>query len=299
MLIVLLVGIVVLLLLLKKEGFVDSIRGRYIILTRPQAGWFNLAEIQVFSERGGKNIITPSTDVSMPDSHPSYPPSRFVDGDQNSIFHNANAITGGPLTVDLGASVPIFKIVVINRSDCCKERASGTVLTIQNENRQVIYTADPVTDKSGNATYTELGGNMDTQYKYYHTFTYFPPEKTMLGDFVDLSMSGPQGPQGPQGPAGIDGKMGPAGPAGQAGSAGPQGQAGSAGPQGQAGIDGKMGPAGPQGPAGVDGQMGQRGLMGQMGPMYSSLVPEGEDSEVLTNIQRKIRKYLTDRNITI
>lgn len=203
------------------EGFFNTptISGRYITLQRPQRGWFNLADIQVFSKSGGKNIITPSTVVTMPNTHANAPTSNFVDGNPDTITHNAVDSAGGPLTVDLGSVVPIFKIVVTNRKDCCRERAVGTILTIQNQNNATIYTSDPITDKSGNNTYTELGGNNDTKQKYYHTFTYFPPSTTVLGDFVDLTMSGPAGPQGPAGP------IGPAGPAGPAGIQGPPGPA--------------------------------------------------------------------------
>jgi hypothetical protein len=180
----------------QSEGFFNAptISGRYITLQRPQAGWFNLADIQVFSKSGGKNIITPSTVVTMPDPHSTAPLSHFVDGKPDTIIHNASGGTGGPLTVDLGSVVPIFKIVVTNRKDCCRERAVGTILTIQNQSKATIYTSDPITDKSGNNTYTELGGNNDTKQKYYYTFTYFPPNTTVLGDFVDLTMSGPAAP---------------------------------------------------------------------------------------------------------
>lgn len=207
------------------EGFFNTptISGRYITLQRPQRGWLNLADIQVFSKSGGSNIITPSTVVTMPNTHANAPTSNFVDGNPDTITHNAVESAGGPLTVDLGSVVPIFKIIVTNRKDCCRERAVGTILTIQNQSNATIYTSDPITDKSGNNTYTELGGNNDTKQKYYHTFTYFPPSTTVLGDFVDLTMSGPAGAQGPAGP------IGPAGPAGAQGPAGPIGPAGSAG----------------------------------------------------------------------
>ena len=152
----------------QSEGFFNAptISGRYITLQRPQVGWFNLADIQVFSKSGGKNIITPSTVVTMPNTHANAPTSNFVDGNPDTITHNAVDSAGGPLTVDLGSVVPIFKIIVTNRKDCCRERAVGTILTIQNQSNATIYTSDPITDKSGNNTYTELGGNNDTKQKY-------------------------------------------------------------------------------------------------------------------------------------
>ena len=180
----------------QSEGFFNAptISGRYITLQRPQVGWFNLADIQVFSKSGGKNIITPSTVVTMPGIHPTAPTSNFVDGNPDTITHNNVVSAGGPLTVDLGSVVPIFKIIVTNRKDCCRERAVGTILTIQNQSKATIYTSDPMTDKSGNNTFVEGDGNNDTKHKYYYTFTYFPPNTTVLGDFVDITTSGAAGP---------------------------------------------------------------------------------------------------------
>ena len=225
----LLIGIIVILLISRTEGFMNPspISGRYITLERQQVGWINLADIQVFSEKGGRNIITPSTVVTMSNVHAGAPASNFVDGNPTTITHNKVASAGGPLTVDLGSDVPIFKIIVTNRKDCCRERAVGTILTIKNQSNATIYTSDPITDKSGNNTYTELNGNNDTKQKYYYTFTYFPPNTTVLGDFVDLTMSGPAGPAGSAGARGLDGARGPKGDAGPKGVRGPAGTAGS------------------------------------------------------------------------
>jgi hypothetical protein len=255
----LLITALVILLLSRTEGFIDppTISGRYITLQRPQRGWFNLADIQVFSKNGGNNIITPSTVVTMSGTHANAPTSNFVDGNPDTITHNAVDSSGGPLIVDLGSVVPIFKIIVTNRKDCCRERAVGTILTIQNQSNATIYTSDPITDKSGNNTYTELGGNNDTKQRYYYTFTYFPPNTTVLGDFVDLTMSGPAGPagaQGPAGPAGAQGLVGPAGAQGPVGPVGPAGAQGLVGPAGDQGPAGPVGPAGAQGPAGITNQ---------------------------------------------
>ncbi len=314
-LLLLFIGILVILLLSRTEGFIDppTISGRYITLQRPQRGWFNLADIQVFSKSGGNNIITPSTIVTMSGTHPNAPTSNFVDGNPDTITHNNVESVGGPLIVDLGSVVPIFKIIVTNRKDCCRERAVGTILTIQNQSNTTIYTSDPITDKSGNNTYTELGGNNDTKQRYYYTFTYFPPNKTVLGDFVDLTMSGPAGAQGPAGPAGPAGAQGPAGPAGPAGPVGPvgpvgpagaQGLVGPVGPVGPAGAQGLVGPAGPAGPVGPAGPPGPEGKMGPMGPQgkmseMGSVITEPDEDQrflMLSNIQQKIKKYFKDRN---
>ena len=278
----------VILLLSRTEGYIDAptISGRYITLQRPQKGWFNLADIQVFSKSGGNNIITPSTVVTMSGTHPNAPVSNFIDGNPDTITHNAAESVGGPLVVDLGSMVPIFKIIVTNRKDCCRERAVGTILTIQNQSNATIYTSDPMTDKSGNNTYTELGGNNDTKQRYYYTFTYFPPNTTVLGDFVDLTMSGPAGPVGPAGPSGSAGSAGPAGAQGAVGPAGAQGLVGPAGAQGIVGPAGDQGLIGPAGPAGPQGLVGPVGPAGPAGITNDPIANEGS---LLSDIQRIIR----------
>ena len=172
----------------KKISGTSIISGQYIVLNRPDGDYLNLAEIQVFSYEGGPNIITPSTSVTFSDMHPLYPVSSFVDGNLNTIMHSSGT-TNSTVTINLGSTQTIYKIIIYNRIDCCWNRANGIVLTIRNSSNTTVYTASPIPDKLGRTTVIALDTINLTD--YYYTFTYFPPYAAVIGDLekTEASMS--------------------------------------------------------------------------------------------------------------
>jgi len=157
--------------------------GQYIELNRPNGDYLNLAEIQVFSYPGGPNIAS-STSVSFPDLHSSYLISNFTDGNFNTMIHSIGT-NNSTVTINLGSTKPIYKIVIYNRIDCCWNRANGIVLTIKNSSNTIVYTASPIPDKLGRTTIqTGDAGNLTN---YYYTFTYFPPYAAVIGDFEKIA----------------------------------------------------------------------------------------------------------------
>lgn len=170
------------------EGFdlvnTQVIKGRYIRLERKQVGCMNLAGIEVYSEKDGKNIIQPSTVVtksSMAGNPDPAPPSHFVDGNADTHIHN-NCGDNGWILVDLGSIMPIYKIVITNRKDCCRQRANGTILSILDDKQMVIYVANPIKDKKNRVEYAETAAEQTDMTNYYYTFTYFPPYPVPFGD---------------------------------------------------------------------------------------------------------------------
>jgi hypothetical protein len=166
----------------KKISGTSILSGQYILLNRPNGEYLNLAEIQVFSYEGGPNIITPSTSVSFPDLHSSYSPYNFIDGNFNTMIHS-NGLTNSTVTINLGATFPIYKIVIYNRIDCCWNRANGIVLTIKNSSNTTVYTASPIPDKLGRTTVQTDTSNLTD---YYYTFTYFPPYAAVIGNIENI-----------------------------------------------------------------------------------------------------------------
>jgi hypothetical protein len=166
----------------KKITAASTISGQYILLNRPNGAHLNLAEIQVFSYEGGPNIITPSTSVTFPDARGDFPATNFVDGSLSTIVHSQGT-TNSTLTVNLGSTQTIYKIIIYNRGDCCFTRAHGIVVTIQNSSGTVVYTANAISDKTGIST--PATGNESDAYK---TFTYFPPYAAMIGDYENTTL---------------------------------------------------------------------------------------------------------------
>ena len=185
--VLLLLVLVVMVVLLYREqaqsqvqGFVNVLQGRYIRIETGQVVSLNLAEIEVMSEKGGPNIIRPSMSVtiSSPYGNNLYPGSNFVDQKPDTMVHTAWAAKGS-IEVDLGATVPIYQIVVTNRADCCRQRANGAVLTILNDRKQVIFTADPIRNKMGSTISDEVDSTAND--RSFYKFTYFPSTTAVVG----------------------------------------------------------------------------------------------------------------------
>lgn len=158
----------------------SAFRGRFIRIEMGQVGCLNLGEIMVMSEKNGANLIRPSMVVTTSSSYGNnaYPGTLFVDQKPDTFVHTSCADKGWVM-VDLGAMTPIAQIILINRSDCCRQRANGAVLTILNDQREVIFTADPIRNKTGSTTYTEADNSAND--RSYRVFTYFPPAKAVIG----------------------------------------------------------------------------------------------------------------------
>lgn len=139
----------------------SMIQGRYIRLQYPHQQCLNLAQIFVYSRDGGPNIITPSTPVSKSSDHSSgmYPSQNFVNqrGADYYNFVHTSCYDVPWIEVDLGSVVPIYKIVIWNRKDCCQERILGAVLSILNNDKEMVYISNPI--NSTNASYTWLPPN--------------------------------------------------------------------------------------------------------------------------------------------
>lgn len=185
-LLILLIVVIALSYYKNKEGFenltnlmdYNKVKGRYIKIEQKQQGCLNLAEIQVYSDKNGKNIIEPNMVISQ--SSPADPAKKLLDGNPDTIGHTSCSDVGWFL-LDLGSVVPIYKIVITNRKDCCRERANGITVSILN-GIHVVYKSNPFKDTKGRTSYTELGGNNATMNEYYYTFTLFPPYPNPFGD---------------------------------------------------------------------------------------------------------------------
>lgn len=163
-----------------------KISGRYIKLELQQVGCMNLADIKVFSSKKGGNIITPQTNVTKSSGYQGdqAPGSNLVDGNLATIMHTSCADQPWVL-VDLGSVVPIYKIIVTNRADCCRQRTNNMILTILDGSKKEVYRANPIGHKGSWGAGTPFGENATEQTDlttYYYTFTWFPPNPQFIGD---------------------------------------------------------------------------------------------------------------------
>ena len=189
-LVILLIAVIALSYYVNKEAFANiknaGISGRYIKLELQQVGCMNLADIKVFSTKTGPNIITPATVVTKSSGYQGdqAPGSNFVDGNLDTIVHTSCADQPWIL-VDLGSVIPIYKIVVTNRKDCCRQRTNNMILSILDGSQKEVYRANPIGNKDtygAPAPFAENSEEQTNKSRYYYTFTWFPPNKQYIGD---------------------------------------------------------------------------------------------------------------------
>ena len=168
-------------------------KGRYIRLEKKEVGCINLADIAVYSDKNGENIIRPTMKITKSSTYGNpdqYPEKNFMDGNPDTMLVTS-CNDAGWILIDLGAVVPIYKVVITNRKDCCRQRANGTILSIQDNNQTAIYIANPIKDKKGRIVSIEASENTNMT-DYYYTFTYFPPYPVAFGDLSpSMSMDPP------------------------------------------------------------------------------------------------------------
>ena len=92
-----------------------------------------------------------------------FPVQNFVNGLANTFVHTS-CYDVPWIVVDLGSDIPIYRIVIINRKDCCQSRILGAKLYITGNNKEGVYNS----------------ANIHTVNS---TYTWFPPNQTVYGDY--------------------------------------------------------------------------------------------------------------------
>lgn len=113
----------------------------------------NLAGIQVYSSDDGLNLIGSDTVVTTSSGYQGdkFPAKNFTDGNPATFVHTS--CTDAPwVLVDLLKEHLITKVVILNRGDCCAERAKGTIITIATSDKKVVYTSDGLNSTSSSYT---------------------------------------------------------------------------------------------------------------------------------------------------
>jgi hypothetical protein len=120
----------------------------------------NLAEVEVF-DKDGTNLASGKT-VTGTAILPDYPLANLVDDDKTNFAHTAcpdpiNTDKDNML-IDLGSVKEIKKIVITNRTDCCKERAIGIkAVVLGADGTTVIKETPAVTTEADTYTFTFPG----------------------------------------------------------------------------------------------------------------------------------------------
>jgi len=120
----------------------------------------NLAEVQVF-DKDGTNLASGKT-VTGSEALSAFPLANLTDGNMTNFAHTAcpNPINTEKdnMLIDLGSVKEIKKVVITNRTDCCKERAIGIkAVVLGDDGTTVIKETPAITTEADTYTFTFPG----------------------------------------------------------------------------------------------------------------------------------------------
>ena len=116
--------------------------GRYIKITQSKAQdsadensnlVINLAEVEVYDSNNA--LVSNNKTVTGSSVHEDHPWANLVDGNKTNVAHTIGTTASeiDNMQIDLGAVKEIKKIVITNRTDCCKDRINGLKVQVLNE----------------------------------------------------------------------------------------------------------------------------------------------------------------------
>lgn len=156
--------------------------GRYVKIFRPSLSLscFHVAEMKVFSVPGGPNIIKPDMIVTMSSTFSNTKPDQFpakflIDGKDNKFAHTACDDPNPLIMVDLGSMMIIDSVLLVTRTGCCGNQINGTMISIMDDDKKVVYSSDPIKSPKGSII---PNNDNDDNFKFN---TYTIPSKTPLG----------------------------------------------------------------------------------------------------------------------
>jgi hypothetical protein len=112
------------------------LKARYVIIKRydNKNEYINLKQIEVYDSNGYK--IKDIRPTLWPSYQDIYGPQQIISG--KSFAHtdkNKNAY----IQLDLGEDKPIGRVVITNRSDCCKDRVVGCALILRKNDNSIAF----------------------------------------------------------------------------------------------------------------------------------------------------------------
>lgn len=86
--------------------------------------------------------------------------------DMNDSIAHTSCSDAPWMLVDLGSSMVVSKITLLNRKDCCQNRAIGTYVQVLDASKKVVYTSDKIADSNGDTTFSESKSNALAHFQY-------------------------------------------------------------------------------------------------------------------------------------
>ena len=138
----LLAFLIVALLLTGVSNGQEGINGQYVVVQLPGVDrTLAIAELQVFS---GDRNVAPAGTARQSSTYFNASAIRAIDGKETgNYFAESVSHTGTERNpwwqLDLGIELPVDKIIIFNRVDCCSERISPAVIYVLNKEMKVVW----------------------------------------------------------------------------------------------------------------------------------------------------------------
>lgn len=115
---------------------------------------------QLPSEDTSPDVKVPieSVDISLSSLLAGYPVGNLIDGKADTFSHT-NSGDKEWIKITLKKEIPITKILITNRKDCCQDRIVGATLTITNASGSTTFT-EKITDNKPAYTITPTKGTI-------------------------------------------------------------------------------------------------------------------------------------------
>ena len=108
-----------------------------IKITTTQDSVVNLGELYAFDINGNIIDLLDYSDITQSTyfDQNAFPATNLIDGDENTFNHTLGGV-GQWVNLALTVPIQISALVVVNRVDCCQERAQGLQITLSGPNGQ-------------------------------------------------------------------------------------------------------------------------------------------------------------------
>jgi hypothetical protein len=133
-----------------------GIDARYVKLFHEvESNVINIAEIEVYDYDGTKlTSNTTSNIIGYSTQHDAHEWPNLIDGSLTTFGHSAGGATGNQhVTLDLGETKKIYKVVVENRRDCCQDRILGARLELGTSETSSVAATPRISTESNTYTY--------------------------------------------------------------------------------------------------------------------------------------------------
>jgi len=143
-----------------------TVSARYVRVQRPSANYpgniINLGEIEVL-DKSGTNVAQGKPVTGGPGVHGAGPLANLTDGNRGNFAHTSGD-GASFMEIDLGVEKDITKIIVVNRSGCCKDRLEGAEVILKDSSGEVVQTLPLENENVNIMTYDFTANNPAWEY---------------------------------------------------------------------------------------------------------------------------------------